>query len=146
MKNLSLIILGLLLVCPILISCNDDDASSKKAVKSLVEDVATKAPAAESAGHFVNFIKTLKQAEGLDSKKQCEAARKIYCELFRAVRENDGSGQLCKIIETELYGGSFPPFGMRACMTMANDKITELQGKEVQLKKICDELRAMRCN
>jgi len=93
----------------------------------------------------VNFLKTLKQAQGLDSVKQCEAARKIYCELFRAVKENDGGGQLCTIIQDELYGGSFPAGGMTACKIMADDKIAQLQGSKAQLQKICMELRANKC-
>lgn len=129
----------------VLISCDNDDGSSKKAIEGLVEDVMTKAPKAETAGNFFNFLKTLKQVKGLDSTKQCEIAQNIYCSLYRSVKQQDAGLEICKAIEKGLYGGSFPPLGQKACMTVAGDKIVQLKGKEQELKKICDDLREKGC-
>ena len=136
--------LPVLLFCIVVLSpaCSN---SESKAVGELVKTTTSAVPETQSVGRVLEIISVLEQAEGLNETQQCRAASRIYCEMFQMVRDgclDTHTQSFCQTVANSFYGGNFPPFGMRVCMSIAGDKCSELVPHEQRLGRLCQTLIA----
>lgn len=120
-----LLILTILLFALCTTTCGD----KKKELIQLTQEISKCAEKTEVVGKVLDCFSLIEQAKGLNSTKQCRAARDIYRAMWHNAKEGCRENyEVCNAIQTHLYDGSFPAGGMNICTAAVDEQCQKIRG------------------